>query len=90
MELIQSGPIPSNLDSNSHIETPTKKAKKSTTADLNTADSIVLTDQKSSINDIDPHELFDRFHDIIKISEVDEEQDDDQENPQTVYRKLDY
>jgi hypothetical protein len=54
MELIQSHIQSANKDSNSQIETPIKKYKKPESHDLNTADSIVLTDQKpSSLNDID-------------------------------------
>lgn len=55
MELIQTHSHPSAKDSNNQIETPTKKYKKPHSEDLNTADSIALTDQKSSsLNDIDP------------------------------------
>lgn len=42
----------SNIDGNNNIETPTKKVKRP--ADLNTADSTGLTEQKpSSLNQID-------------------------------------
>ena len=54
MELLQTHIQPPNKDSNTQIETPIKKYKKPEAHDLNTADSIVLTDQKpSSLNDID-------------------------------------